>query len=411
MQIERPDWVRRLNYLGAAAGGAGRLLRLDADELIDEASAGSGLSDFGDAGWEEPFRRLVASLEKDVALHTLGRLLTRADLLRALRNRLFVTAACSADPTIAERRISAPLLIAGQGRTGTSILFELLALDTLNRAPLAWEAASPVAPPAATLGGAITRGQIAETVNEFWTDIQPEIMAAHEYRWDLPVECIRFLDSDFSTDWWAMLYGAWDWLRWRAESRPRSAYRWHRTILQLLQGGGAQPRRWLLKSPAHLGALDQLLERYPDLRIIHTHRDPLKSVPSTVSLSTLMRASRADGIDAALVAQLVVGGYSATLRKVIDERASGGIPPAQIADVHFQALMKDPVGTIEAVYDRFGLEFQPAFADAIRHYLRHKPRGRFGAHSYHPADYGLSEQGIRDAFRFYTDHYGIALEH
>ncbi len=406
VQITQPDWVRRLNYLGAAAGGASRLLRLEAEELIDAARSSSGLSDFGDPGWEEPFRRLVASLEKDVPLHTLGRLLTRADLLRALRNRLFVTAAHRADPAIATRRIEAPLLIAGQGRTGTSILFELLALDTHNRAPLAWEAASPVEPP----DTAITRGQIAETVNEFWADIQPEIMAAHEYRWDLPVECIRFLDSDFSTDWWAMLYGAWDWLRWRAEAKPRSAYRWHRTILQLLQGAEPQPRRWLLKSPAHLGALDQLLEQYPDLRIIHTHRDPLKSVPSTVSLSTLMRASRADGIDAALIGQLVVGGYSATLRKVIEERANGTIPAAQIVDVHFQSLMKDPVATIEAVYERFGLEFQPAFADAIRGYLQRKPRGQFGAHGYDAADYGLSEQGIREAFRFYTDHYGIMLE-
>lgn len=411
MQITQQDWVRRLNYLGAAVGGAARLVRLDADELIAEAHAGTGLDDFGDAGWEEPFRRLLASLEKDVALHTLGRLITRADLLRALRNRLFVTAAHRADPSIATRRIEAPLLIAGQGRTGTSILFELLALDTQNRAPLAWEAASPVAPPAASLGGAITRGQIAETVNEFWADIQPAIKAAHEHRWDLPVECIRFLDSDFSTDWWAMLYGAWDWLRWRAEARPQSAYRWHRTILQLLQGDGVHARRWLLKSPAHLGALDQLLAQYPDLRIVHTHRDPVKSVPSTVSLSTLMRASRADGVDPALVAQLVVGGYSATLRKVIDERANGTIPAAQIVDVHFQSLMKNPVATIERVYERFGLEFRPDFADAIRDYLERKPRGHFGAHSYRAADYGLSEAGIRDAFRFYTDHYEIALEH
>ena len=42
----------------------------------------------------------------------------------------------------------------------------------------------------------------------------------------------------------------------------------------------------------------------------------------------------------ALVAQLVVGGYSATLRKVIDERANGTIPAAQIVDVHFPNIKK-----------------------------------------------------------------------
>lgn len=411
MQITDPDWVRRLNYLGRATGGAARLIDIDADGLIAEARAGTGLDAFGEDGWEEPFRRLVGSLDRDVALHTLGRLLTRADLLRALRNRLFITEACRANPQVTGRKIAAPLLIAGQGRTGTSILFELLALDGRHRAPLAWEAASPVEPPPDTLGGKITRGQIAETVNEFWTDIQPPIRAAHEYRWDLPVECIRFMDSDFTTDWWAMLYGAWDWLRWRVETRPRSAYRWHRTILQLLQGDEVQPRRWLLKSPAHLGALEQLLEQYPDLQIIHTHRDPVKSVPSTVSLSVLMRASRADDIDPALIAQLVVGGYSATLRKVIDERARGLIPAGQIVDVHFQALMKNPVAAIERIYDHFGMEFHPEFGDAIRDYLQRKPRGHFGTHSYQSTDYGLSDQGIRDEFRFYTDHHDITLEH
>jgi hypothetical protein len=407
---EQPDWVRRLNYLGGVVGGAGRLVRLDADELIAQARESTGLGDFGEAAWEEPFRRLVASLEKDVPLHALGRLLSRADLLRALRNRLLVTEACRRDPAIAREEIRSPLLIAGQGRTGTSILFELLALDGRNRAPLAWEAASPVEPPPGTVADGIGRAEIAQTVNELWADVRPDLKVAHEHRWDLPVECIRFMDADFSSDWWTTLYGAWDWLRWRAEHPSDSAYRWHRRILQLLQRGSEPGRRWLLKSPAHLRALDQLLARYPDLRIIHTHRDPVKSVPSTVSISEILRSSRASGVDVELLGQLVVTGYSGSLRKVMDERAKGTIPAGQIVDVHFQALMQDPVKTIEGIYDAFSLPFDGRLADAIRDYLRRKPQGHFGAHRYRAEDYGLSNEGLREAFRFYTDHYGIALE-
>lgn len=410
MDISQPDWVRRLNYLGAMVGGSRRLVRLSADELLDEARESTGLSDFGEPGWEDAFRVLVGSIDAEVDLHTLGRLMTRADMLRALRNRLLVTEACRAEPTIRHEMIAAPLLIAGQGRTGTSILFELLALDPANRAPLAWEAASPVAPPLGTLAEGIARERIAETVNEFWSDVQPAIRAAHEHRWDLPVECIRFMDAEFSSDWWAMLYAAWGWLKWRAQHPTDAPYRWHRRVLQLLQYGSGDTRRWLLKSPAHLGSLDRLLRQYPDLRIIHTHRDPLRSVPSTVSLSTLMRSSRANGVDAHLLGQMVVMGYGGMLQKVIEEREGGVIPPRQITDVHFQDLMRDPVGTVEKAYAALELPFSAGFADAIRHYLANKPRDHFGKHRYAAADYGLSDASLRESFRFYTDHYGIALE-
>ena len=57
-----------------------------------------------------------------------------------------------------------------------------------------------------------------------------------------------------------------------------------------------------------------------------------------------------------------------------------------------------------------GLPFTAAFAEAIGDYLAKKPRDRFGKHRYAAEDYGLSTAGIREAFRFYTDHYGIALE-
>ena len=142
MDIEQPDWVRRVNYLGAMVGGSRRLVRLAPDELIEEARESTGLADFGEPGWEHAFRVLVDSLQSEVDLHAIGRLMTRAELLRGLRNRLLVTEACRAQPAIRHEQVAAPLLIAGQGRTGTSILFELLALDANNRAPLAWEAAA-----------------------------------------------------------------------------------------------------------------------------------------------------------------------------------------------------------------------------------------------------------------------------
>jgi len=407
--METPTWVRRLNYCGAAAGSAKHMIGLDADTLMQVARTTTGLTDFGNGKWEEPYRTLLASIEAEVALHTLGRVLTYSYVVRALRNRLFMTDTLHRTPAIRDESIVSPVVIAGQGRTGTSILFELLALDPNHRAPLAWEAASPVAPPSPTLTSNITREQIAETVNELWADIQPEIMAAHEFRSDLPVECPRLMESDFTSDWWGMLYAAWTYLGWRQQHTPDTADDWHKNVLRVLQYG--QPRRrWLLKSPAHLWAMDRLLARYPDAKIIHTHRDPVKTVPSTISLTGIVRSSRAEDVDVKAIAPMVLVGYEGGLRKVMAERAAGTIPPPQIVDVHFHHLMRDPVGTVQAAYRHLGLEFTDTFAQAIRTYLKEKPREKFGKHRYAATDYGLTDDDLRERFRFYTDHYGVELE-
>lgn len=407
--MERQAWLRRLNYLGSAVGGAEELVNLDPEEMLASARATTRLEDFGDDDWREAYDVLTESLASDVSLTTVGRLMTRSDILRALRNRLWVVEALKKEPAILRERIAAPLLVAGQGRSGTTILFELLAQDRNSRAPLGWQAASPVAPPSNTLGDGISRHEIAQCDNELWDDVQPEMLAAHEHRWDLPVECIHFLALDFSSDYWIALYSATQFMKWKFSNNPESAYDWHKKILQLLQFK-QQTKRWLLKSAAHTRSLDVLLKVYPDLRIIQTHRDPVKTIPSTIRLTGYLRWVRANDVDLQQLTQVVHFGYQASLEKVMQERVDGVIPAEQIADVHFKDLMTDPVAAIRGAYERLSLEFSSDFEERIRAYLVEKPRHKFGKHEYAAEDYGLSDQQIRDDFRFYTDHFGIALE-
>jgi len=407
--MDRQDWLRRLNYLGSAVGGASQLVSLDPDEMLECARSSTGLADFGDDGWREAYDVLVRSLARDVDLTSIGRLLTRSDILRALRNRLFVTQALKQTPEVRNERVVSPILIMGQGRSGTTILFELLNQDPDNRAPLGWEAASPIPPPGPSLADAITQSEIGQCDNELWDDLQPEMLAAHEHGWNLPVECIHFMAPDFSSDYWTALYTASGYLKWKFSKNPTTAYDWHENILKLLQHG-QPPRRWLLKSAAHTRCLDVMLSHYPDLRIIQTHRDPAKTIPSTVSITGYLRWSRANDVDLLELGQLIHRSYQGLLRKVMRERADGSIPDGQIADLHFQDLMADPVASIRRLYETLGLAFSDEFAERIPAYLAGKPRGKFGTHRYSAEDYGLSQEQIRKDFRFYTDHYAVALE-
>ena len=55
-----------------------------------------------------------------------------------------------------------------------------------------------------------------------------------------------------------------------------------------------QRDRWVLKTGAHMWGLEHLLRTYPDARIVFTHRDPVKSVTSYASLTSLVRSPGSD---------------------------------------------------------------------------------------------------------------------
>src|SRR5690349_7267932 len=86
-ELSHPDWVRRMNLFGETTGDPARMVGLDADELLATARAATSLDDLGErewSGYEETFRRLVASIDEQSRLHLVGRVMTRGEMLRML---------------------------------------------------------------------------------------------------------------------------------------------------------------------------------------------------------------------------------------------------------------------------------------------------------------------------------------
>ena len=274
-RYERPDWVRRINEMAPSVGGARRLLPLDADALLasaEDSLGGGRFGDFGDPRWRERFEKLVAAIDS-AELTVVGRLLTKQELLRSLRTRLLLGRALDEKPAIADEEIAAPVIVTGPARSGTTITFELLWLDPAFRAPLAWEALHPVPIPGAPED---RRAALSACEPELWADVQPEFAAIHELRSDLPVECVTLTAPCFCGPHWPMVVQMPTWA-----PDVEEMYRFHRRILQVLQHGSA-PRTWLLKTPGHLMTLGLVFATYPDAWIVQTHRDPAKTMPSTV---------------------------------------------------------------------------------------------------------------------------------
>jgi len=400
----RPGWLERLIAHGDSVGGAEHMVSLDADELVDRAVRSTGLEDFGGEAWRTPYGVLLAALEGESKLHLAGRLVARSEILRALRNRLELAALWGRNPGMLDAPVEAPVFIVGSPRSGTSILHELMACDPASRAPAMWEMQHPVA---AATGADLS--QPADAVSRFWADLQPEYDAMHTNSGHLPNECIFITLHEFLSDHWSGVHQVPSYASHLARADHHVAYRTHRKFLQTLQSRGGS-RRWVLKAPSHLFQLRALFDVYPDARIVRTHRDPVATLPSALSLMATLRWMRCREVDVATAAAQLPLGFAAAFRAEIRDRTSGRLPDVRFVDVHFAQLAKDPVATVRGVYARLGWPFTPDVAARVADYAARKPRDAHGVHRYSADDFGLDAAELRESFGFYREHYGVAEE-
>lgn len=413
----RPDLVRQLNYLGDSIGGAANLVSLEPKEMLEIASSSTGLSDFGDLlfgddSWREAYFKMAEAFDQTGELNTIGRLMTRQEFIRTLRTRLLLVDEFKKHPEIADVEINQPVFIIGNSRTGTTILHELLALDPQLRAPLAWETIHPLPLPEDSAAKPLpSRAQLGECEQDIWGNIVPEFNAVHEYSSYIPMECLTMMGLEFNAGLCSTTGRVDEFMAWRSMTDPKPAYKMHRRFLQLLQYQQAQKNgkayRWLLKSPVHLMTMSTLFEEYPDARIIHTHRDPVKTVASTVSTVSTTRYIRTENTDPSALTPNVAFGFQFALETIYQQRQDGTIPDQQIADLHYSEFMKDAVNAIGDAYTTLELPFSQDLSDAMRNYLTNKPQGKHGKHHYTPEDFGLKTEELRENFSTYMSSYGV----
>jgi hypothetical protein len=401
----RPGWVQSLHEVLEPG-----FIRLDADEMLGEAVRRTGLSDFGGDSFLEPYRVLVRSVDEEAKLHPLGRVITRSDCLNWLENRLQLAEARKRQPGIAAERIENPLFITGLPRTGTSILHELLAQDPASRAPLHWEVRFPCPAPEAESYESDPRIERAERQIGLWNQIVPEYTTMHELGARIPVECVQLTTHEFVSEEFLGRYQAPSYAAFYAKADLVPAYRFHRAMLQHLQSRNRR-ERWVLKAPSHFPVLDTLFAVYPDARVVITHRDPLKILPSVTSILYSTMWVRSDEVDVeALLGWFTGETCAALVERMIALRESGRVDPKQFYDVRFEDLVKRPIPTLAGIYDHFGMTFTAEAERRIRDYLARKPKDKHGAHRYEFDHTGFDLVAERERFRPYRERYGIPSE-
>jgi hypothetical protein len=402
-----PFALRALNTLGGPI--APRLLSLDPGDLLAAASARTGLSEYGDPSFREPFSVLLEALERDAQLSALGRISARALVLQLLSNRLRIEDLFRRHPEIENERIARPIIIAGLPRTGTTHLHNLLSQDPSLRWLPYWESMEPMPDPRAKAvpGGRDPRVVRCEKGLAMVHRAMPLFPLMHEMTAEAPHEEIQLLAIAFSTMLFESSYHVPSYADWYKKSDQRPAYRYLHRCLQALQWLRG-PKRWLLKSPQHLEQQRALIEIFPDATFVQTHRDPLRitaSLCTMIAYGTRMNARRVDPV--------AIGRYWAArtedlLRGSITGRSA--LPAAQVIDVHFQQFMKDDVGTAERVLAFADHPVTDATRAAIRAFMDVNPRGKHGTIDYRLEDVGLDAAERRAALRFYSEHFHVAEE-
>ena len=402
-----PDWVAAINREGTYFN-LPAVVPLDEASLLAEAERATGLSDYGDDLWREPFGVYIKSLEEEAQLTLMGRLMARNDVILWLSTRLRVTDLLKRHPEILDEEIKAPMFIVGLPRSGTSILFELLWQDPAVGVPLMWEALQPCPPPEAETYASDPRIEQAHHLFTQWSRVAPEFAGMHEMRGDIPSECGLLMAGTFISDHNASLHQTHSYSAWLASADYLPVYEYHKQILQILQW--KNPReRWLLKAPEHQVHLDTLLAVYPDARIVQTHRDPLKCMASTTSMMGTLYYMRSDApFNAEMFENIIMGEATAQrLEHVMKQRESGVVPAHNIADSRYQDLMDDPIACIERTYTHFGMTLTDIARARMLDYLGEKPRGKFGAHTYEVDE---ARSGERVLFARYQAAYNVPNE-
>jgi hypothetical protein len=383
---------------------------IDADELVDAARTRTGLEDLGADSYRVGLDRLVDALRTEARLSELGTAITPDNLVGYLTNRLQIVDWHARHPEGASSDIGPVVFMIGMGRTGTTILHDLLAQDPANRAPLSWEVDRPVPPPEPATYDTDPRIAEVQAGIDVGHAARPELQAMHPTGALLAQECVRITGCDFASVIFGSQYHIPSYVHWVTEDADMApAYRFHHAYLRVL-GAHVRRDRWVLKSGAHLWALPELLDEYPEARFIQTHRDPVRVIASLSSLFTYLGSIFSDDVTLPEVAPLWADVILDALDRAVTAREDGSIPPDRVVDVQFDAFMADHFGTIRSIYDAWDVEYTPDAEQRMRTFLDDHGREKHGVHRYSFADTGLDEGEIRERAKRYVDYFDVSEE-
>ncbi|MEM6105447.1 sulfotransferase [Mycobacterium sp. 050272] len=375
---------------------------LESDALHAQASADTGLHDFGSDDYRERLEVYLAAVREIDGLHGAGIVNFYGQLLQLLKNRLLLTDLLKRHPEINDIELRSPVVIAGLPRTGTTHLHNLLAAPPTFRTMPYWESNEPFPLPNEVGVEPDPRRARMDVAVGVVNMVMPHFPLMHEMTTDHVHEEIQLLANDIST----MLFETLGEVpRWRDYYRTHDQtphYEYLATQLkamQFLRGG----RRWLLKSPQHLEQVRVLDRVFPDSIVVFTHRDPVPVALSMIAMITYSARMHRSPVPVAQIANSWIDRLDAMLTALVRDRDAIG--PDRSIDIRFNDFMADELGVAERVYALAGEPFTDEARKPIADYLANHQRGRLGNVQTSFEMFGLQEGALRERFAPYVERF------
>ncbi|OCB31319.1 sulfotransferase [Mycobacterium malmoense] len=373
-----------------------------------EARRKEALTDWGPGEFEGPLRVLLADYAR-ADLNAVGVHILRSGIVHSLRMRLRAQEWIRRHPEILDERVAAPIVVVGMMRSGTTLLQRLLAADPRFVCAYGWEVVEVAPRLDHRFSGADPRIAISQAREAKSRELAPELFAIHPMYATEAEEEIVFLADAFLSHVPESGAPVPNYRSWLDDQDFSPAYDHLHRMLQFLQWQkrrrGIVGQRWVLKSPAHLGYLDLLRARFPDLHIVHMHRDPRATIASGASLNATLHAMHADAVDVHRVGAEWLQRMGWTNDRAMALRDGWADDDERVTDVGFDAAVADPIGQVARVYDAVGLSLTAGAQDAMRRWLAGRPR-EAARPAYGLPAYGLRPEQVDERFTLYHKRFG-----
>jgi hypothetical protein len=376
------------------------------DQLHELVAREVGTADFGGSDYLPGLRVLLQSMDYDPHFSERGRRYAWGMVVGVLKGRAQAIKSMAENPDFDAHAISAPVVITGVPRTGTTALHKLMAVDERFQGLQTWLLDSPMPrPPVERWTDYPAFHKTAEILEARYA-AAPHKRAAHNMVAEEVDECCLVLRQSFvsnlwSCGWSAPTYDAW----WQCQSEA-DAYNHYYRCMQLI-GSNEPDKRWLLKNPGHIENLDLLFAIFPDAKVIQTHRDPAQAVPSLCALLIQLHPIMEEGRKEQRAHNMLAREVAKWAQAVHKAQAVADLHPGQVLNLVHGDFHRNPMQVLERIYDFIGMDITAAARAGMIQRIAEKPELQHGVHRYDVADFGLTKDEIRERFGDYVERFDL----
>jgi hypothetical protein len=365
------------------------------DGLVAKAERKTGADAAQVPEFVDDLRFLLRSFASCPGLSPMGWQSAVSDIGVRLENRLRIDRLIRQIPEIEDEPIGSPVIISGLPRTATTLAHNIIARSEGHRGPALWE----------LLFTDIDRGEGAERAHiedarkmaRAFMRLAPAFQVIHPLDAEKPDECNYLLPHGSSHLARADMP---EYNRWQRDRNYLPDYVYLKQAVQVLQHG-RERRRWILKSPMHLGHLPELLTVFPGATIVWTHRDPVAAIGSVCSMVEVTQALHVRRPDLHAIGRTWLELQASAVEQACAARAAA--QGVSFVDVPYAWLAAEPHARMPEIYDRIGATWTDRDAGNLDAVLARPRPGR--SHEYELSRYGLTPADVEVAFGDYPERY------